>query len=181
MHAVYARVSTDDKGQDPTNQLMQMPAHDIEFIDYASGKSGDREAFQAMMRAAAEHRFDSITFWSIDRFSREGGFNVLVYLKRLEALGIKWFSVREPYLNSENPMRDTIICLMGDIAAQERLRISERVKAGMCRAKAKGTKSGNPIGRRRAGLESQCRELRATGLTFREVARALRVSLGYVH
>ena len=32
--AVYCRVSTDDKGQDPLNQLMQMPAHQMEFVDY---------------------------------------------------------------------------------------------------------------------------------------------------
>ena len=41
--AIYARVSTDDKGQDPLNQVMSMPEHQLSFVDHASGKSGDRE------------------------------------------------------------------------------------------------------------------------------------------
>ena len=46
--AIYARVSTDDKGQDPENQLAQLRAwcantgHQIarEYVDYASGAKG---------------------------------------------------------------------------------------------------------------------------------------------
>ena len=46
--AIYARVSTDDKGQDPENQLRELRAwainsgHKIsqEYVDYESGRKG---------------------------------------------------------------------------------------------------------------------------------------------
>jgi DNA invertase Pin-like site-specific DNA recombinase len=48
--AIYARVSTDDKGQDPENQLRQLRAwcanagHEIvhEYIDHESGRKGTK-------------------------------------------------------------------------------------------------------------------------------------------
>jgi DNA invertase Pin-like site-specific DNA recombinase len=57
--ALYARVSTDDKGQDPENQLAQLPewcersGHEIarEYVDHESGRNGadKRKAFAAML------------------------------------------------------------------------------------------------------------------------------------
>jgi DNA invertase Pin-like site-specific DNA recombinase len=70
--AAYCRVSTDDKGQDPLNQIMQTPPHELKFVDFASGKSGDREQFKAMLLAAERHEFDALVFWSFDRLTREG-------------------------------------------------------------------------------------------------------------
>jgi DNA invertase Pin-like site-specific DNA recombinase len=85
--AIYARVSTDDKGQDPLNQVMQMPVHDLDFIDYASGKTGDGERFKAMLEAAKRHEFDALVFWSFDRLTREGALETLQYLRSLDELG----------------------------------------------------------------------------------------------
>ena len=68
--AIYARVSTDDKGQDPLNQVMSMPEHQLSFVDHASGKSGDREQFQRMLESAERHEFDCLIFWSFDRLTR---------------------------------------------------------------------------------------------------------------
>ena len=39
--AIYAWVSTDDKGQDPLNQVMSMPEHQLSFVDYASEMKRD--------------------------------------------------------------------------------------------------------------------------------------------
>ena len=60
--AVYARVSTDDKGQDPENQLRQLRAwcasagHEIvcEYVDHCSGGKGaeKRPEFAAMLADA---------------------------------------------------------------------------------------------------------------------------------
>jgi DNA invertase Pin-like site-specific DNA recombinase len=80
--AIYARVSTDDKGQDPENQLAQLrqwclaAGHQIidEYIDYESGRKGadKRKAFAALSDDAHRRRFDCVVFWALDRFSREG-------------------------------------------------------------------------------------------------------------
>ena len=54
--AIYARVSTDDKGQDPENQLRQLrewcAGHEIahEYVDQESGRKGTngRKQFAAL-------------------------------------------------------------------------------------------------------------------------------------
>ena len=69
--ALYARVSTKDKGQDVENQLRQLrefcrkQGWEVvqEYIDHASGKRSDREQFQAMFSAASRREFDCLLFW----------------------------------------------------------------------------------------------------------------------
>jgi DNA invertase Pin-like site-specific DNA recombinase len=179
--AVYCRVSTDDKGQDPLNQTMQMPSHELEFVDFASGKSGDREQFKAMLLAAERHEFDALVFWSFDRLTREGALETLQYLRRLDELGIKWRSLTEPYLDSCGPFKDVMVAMIATAAKMERERLSARTKAGMQRVMTHGTASGQPVGRPRVGLESRCRELRAAGLSFKRIGISLGVSPAYVH
>ena len=80
--AIYARVSTDDKGQSPENQLRELRAwcvnagHEIahEYVDHESGrKSADkRKHFAALFDDAAKRKFNGVLFWALDRFSREG-------------------------------------------------------------------------------------------------------------
>src|SRR5215469_6804274 len=64
------------------------------------------------------------------------------------------------------------------IAQQERIRLAERTKAGLQRAKA----AGNQIERRprRVFQRSQVLELRAAGQSWRQIATALGVGLGTV-
>jgi DNA invertase Pin-like site-specific DNA recombinase len=180
--AIYARVSTDDKGQDPLNQVLSMPAHDpsLAFIDYASGKSGDRCEFQRMLHAAERKEFELLVFWSFDRLTREGALETLQYLKRLDDLGIAWKSLTEPYLDSCGPFKDVMIAMIATAAKMERERMSARVKAGMARIKVSGTKTGKPVGRPQINLGVECRALRAQGLTMKEISRRLGVSAAYV-
>jgi predicted site-specific integrase-resolvase len=80
--AIYARVSTNDKGQDPENQLRELRAwcvnsgHTIsrEYVEQESGrKAGEkRKQFAALFEDAAKRKIDLVLFWALDRFSREG-------------------------------------------------------------------------------------------------------------
>ena len=62
--------------------------------------------------------------------------------------------------------------MMGVFAEFERGMIQERVRAGLARAKAKGTKSGKAIGRPAVSpaIEDRIRELRAEGLGMLKIA-----------
>jgi len=179
--AIYARVSTDDKGQDTDNQLLQMPAHDLEFIDHATGKNTARPQFRAMMDAARAHKFDTLVFWSLDRLTRTGIEDTLAILRKLTDLGIKWRSVKEPFLDTTQATGSLMIALFSWIAEQERIRLSERTKAGMARVKANGSESGKPIGRPQLNLETRCKQLKAEGLKPRDIAHRLMVSRTYVY
>ena len=64
--ALYARVSTKDKGQDTENQLAALRdfsdkhgwaiAHD--YVDRATGKPSDREQFKRLFQDASQRAFD---------------------------------------------------------------------------------------------------------------------------
>ena len=153
--AIYARVSTDDKGQDPENQLRELRAwcshsdHAIvqEYIDRQSGRRGadKRQQFAALLEAAARRKFDCVLFWALDRFSREGMAQTIAHLQRLTADGVSFHSYTEPHLSTDNELvRNVLLALRSSLAKLETQKISERTRAGMARAKAKGIKIGRP-------------------------------------
>jgi DNA invertase Pin-like site-specific DNA recombinase len=173
--ALYSRVSTKDGRQDAQNQLDQLRTFAAtqhwtilrEYIDQASGKSGDRPQFKAMMKAASMREFDMVLFWSLDRLSREGVLQTLTYLQTLTSYGVGWKSFTEQYLDSCGIFRDAVLSILATIAKQERIRLSERTMAGLARARKQGRVGGRP----RVVVDRQrIRELRAAGNTFRAIA-----------
>ena len=183
--ALYARVSTKDKGQDAENQLRQLRGFvagqgwklSREFIDRASAKSSDRAEFQRMMDAAGRREFDLVLFWSLDRFSREGVLATLLHLQRLTSYGVEWRSFTEQYLDSCGVFRDAVLSILATIAKQERIRISERVTAGMERARSAGSVLGRP---KVVTNRERVRELRAAGSSLGAIARQMDVSASTV-
>lgn len=180
--AIYARVSTRDKGQDVRNQLEQLRAycdkqgwHIVnEYIDQRSGKNGDRDQFQRMMSHAYQREFDLVLFWSLDRFSREGSYETLQYLKKLDSFGIAFKSFTEQYLDGTGIFKDAIIAILGALANQERVRLSERVVAGLERARKQGRVGGRPKVRHERDKDAaQIRKLREEGQSYREIADEL--------
>jgi DNA invertase Pin-like site-specific DNA recombinase len=182
MSILYARVSTKDKGQDVSNQLRQLREFcrkqewEVveEYIDRASGKHSDRERFQAMFAAASRREFDLVLFWSLDRFSREGTVETLQHLQRLTSYGVAWRSFTEQYLDSTGIFKDAVIGILAAVAKQERVRLSERVHAGLERAKAQGRVGGRPRIRRDRDRDAKIiRQMRAEGDSYGEIADAL--------
>jgi DNA invertase Pin-like site-specific DNA recombinase len=96
------------------------------------------------LTAAAKREFDVLVFWSLDRLTREGALATLRYLETLTSYGVGYRSFTETYLDSIEPFRDAIVAILGCIARQERQRISERVLAGLARAKREGRIGGRP-------------------------------------
>jgi DNA invertase Pin-like site-specific DNA recombinase len=179
--AIYARVSTADGRQDTENQLAELRRFAntqgweiaAEYIDDESGGRADRKEFRRMFTDAAQRQFDVLLFWALDRLTREGALETLQYLNRLSGYGVGFRSFTEPYLDSCGIFKDAVIAILGVIAKQERLRISERVRAGLCRAQEKGTRSGNPVGRPKAIFDRQkVADLRNQGWSWREIGRA---------
>ena len=77
--------------------------------------------------------------------------------------------------------RDAVISILAVIAKQERLRIRERVRAGLHRARECGTKSGRPVGRPKAvARRDRAADLRRQGLSWTQVAGELGTSVASV-
>lgn len=187
--ALYTRVSTKDKGQETANQTRQLrefcAAQDWiivnEYEDHDSGSKADRAQFQKLMTDASQRRFDLVLFWALDRLTREGALETLQHLTRLSSYGVGFRSFTEPYLDSCGLFKEVVIAIIGTIAKQEKVRISERVRAGLYRAKTQGTKSGKPIGRPRILIANdRVVELRTTGLSWRAIAQGTGASVASV-
>jgi DNA invertase Pin-like site-specific DNA recombinase len=153
--AIYARVSTADRGQDPENQLDQLRAwcasagHEVfaEYVDHESGRKGTngRAQFAALFEDASRRKFDMVLFWALDRFSREGMTATILHLQRLASYGVAFHSYTEQHLATDNELvRNILLALLASLAKVEAQKISERTKAGMARAKAAGKRIGRP-------------------------------------
>jgi DNA invertase Pin-like site-specific DNA recombinase len=180
--AIYARVSTLDKGQDPENQLRELRAwcansgHTItrEYVENESGRKGadKRKQFAALFEDAAKRKFDLVLFWALDRFSREGMAQTIGHLQRLNSYGVSFHSYTEPHLGTDNELVSNILlALLSSLAKVEAQKISERTKAGMARARSKGIKIGRP----RLGIEvrQKIAQRAAKGETPYAIAKAL--------
>jgi DNA invertase Pin-like site-specific DNA recombinase len=183
--ALYARVSTRDKGQDTENQLTQLRAFAKtqgwmvvhEYIDRATGKHSDREQFQKLFADASKRRFDLVLFWSLDRFSREGVLETLNHLRRLEAAGVGFRSFTEQYLDSCGIFKDAVLSILATIAKQERIRLSERTIAGLEKARKQGRVGGRP---RLIVDREEVVRLDEEGLTMAEIGAHLGISAASV-
>jgi DNA invertase Pin-like site-specific DNA recombinase len=182
--AIYARVSTDDKGQDPENQLRQLRAwcasagHEIvrEYVDRESGRKGskERKQFATLFDDAHKRKFDCVLFWALDRFSREGMVPTIMHLQRLSACGVGFHSYTEAHLATDNELvRNILLALLASLAKLEAQKIGERTRAGMAKAKAKGVRIGRPT--IRLNLQEQIAERIAAGQTPYRIAKDLKI------
>ena len=180
--AIYGRVSTKTKGQDTENQLIQLREYckrmeyDIykEYIDEESGGNPNRVSFQQLFTDAKKRKYDLLLFWSLDRFSREGVRKTIFYLQDLEDCGVTFKSYTEQYLDSTGLFKDAIIALLSTLSRQEKVRLTERVVAGLQKARLQ-----NRIGGRKRideNLQIQVKVLKKDKCSNREIARRLNIS-----
>ena len=150
--AIYARVSTDDKGQDVENQLLQLReycrlrGHEV-YKEYTENITGTgkkkRPMFEEMMQDARRRKFDIILVWSYDRFSR-AGLKDIHFINDLNEWGVKFVSYQESFLDTTTEMGELLLPIFAWIAKQEARKISERTKAGLQRARSEGKSLGRP-------------------------------------
>lgn len=183
--ALYARVSTLDKGQDPETQLVQLRQYAqarnfeivTEYIDYASGTSEDRTQYKLMMDAAKKRKIDVVLVWRYDRFARSTQALVNA-LKEFQSLGIDFISYQEN-IDTTTPTGELIFHVMASLAQFESSLISQRVKAGMARAKAQGKHIARPSIAKE--LQTKIIELQQEGLSMNKISKTLGIAYGTVY
>lgn len=183
--ALYARVSKDDGKMEVGNQLHELREFCArsgwmvsgEYIDKVTGSHSDRPQFNRLFEDASKRKFDLVLFWALDRFSREGTLATLQHLEKLSAYRVNWRSYQEAYLDSCGPFKDVVVSLMATLAKQERLRISERTRAGLKRAR----REGKVLGRPRVHVDiAKVREMQAAGDGLRGIAETTGWSLSSI-
>jgi DNA invertase Pin-like site-specific DNA recombinase len=133
-----------------------------------------------MFEAASRREFDVVLFWALDRLSREGTVETLNHLQRLTNYGVHWRSFTEQYLDSTGIFREAVIGILAAVAKQERIRISERVHAGLAKARKQGRIGGRPKAEDDAKLVQTVQRLRAAGKSVRQIAAEAEISTNTV-
>lgn len=182
--AVYARVSTEDKGQNPETQLLPLREHAasrgwevIEYVDHASARDlRGRRRWRQLLADARDRRVDLVLVWKLDRFARSA-LDALQWLEQLDRYGVG-FKILTQDIDTTTSSGRLVFTVLAAVAEMEREIIRERVKAGMDRARSENRQLGRP---KRQPVESHRRypEIRALvldgTLTRAEGARRLHV------
>jgi DNA invertase Pin-like site-specific DNA recombinase len=174
--AIYARVSTSDKGQDLDTQLMPLKdyaeargwqIYEI-FTDEMSGAKENRPALNKLMDCAQKRRFDVVLVYRFDRFARSSR-SLINALELFNSIGVDFCSFQEN-IDTSTPAGKVLFTMISAFAEFERAIISERVKSGLVKARAKGKKLGRP----EVHFDnSKILELRHKGLSVREIGSKL--------
>ena len=183
--ALYARVSTSDKGQDPEMQLRELREHCQrrgwtiigEYVDVGiSGSKDSRPELNKLVADAHRRKLDALLVWKLDRFGRSLK-HLVNSLAEFEALGVAFISLKES-LDLTTPAGRLMFGVISAMAEFERDLIRERVKAGIANRRAKGFR----VGRKPIILDAgRLATMRLEGLTIRGIANQLACSPALVH
>ena len=155
-------------------------ANDCVYVEQGrSSRSGARRRplFEHMKRDAARGLFQSLLVWKVSRLGRDMR-EVIATVYELADLGI----MVVPIHSQTGPITSTMGRLLWAIQAwyaeMENGERSETIRAGLARAKAKGKRLGRP---RVFVSRSRIDVLRASGASWRTIARELGVGMGTVY
>lgn len=172
--AIYARVSTVDRQhvENQINTLREYANREFNspeiwlYVDKLSGSRADRPELKRMLSDGKSGRYQVLLIWALDRLSREGISKMTTYLEQLKSSGIRVISHQETWLDTEGPMSELLVAIFAWMAKQERLRLGERIKAGLVSARKRGKRLGRPL----TGIDfSKAERMRSSGSTYREI------------
>jgi DNA invertase Pin-like site-specific DNA recombinase len=166
----YARVSTDDQNLDLQERALSDAGVGQIFTDRVSGATQSRPGLDAAL--AALQKGDTLVVWRLDRLGRS-----LPHLISVVAeLGNRdvGFQSLSDQLDTTSAQGRLVFHMMGALAEFERALISERTRAGVQAARARGVR----LGRRPTLTASQiehAKSLIASGESPSAVAHTFRV------
>lgn len=178
--ALYARVSTSLKldRQDPTTQLLPLREFcrrrgweiAAEYVDDLSAVKY-RPRYEEMLADAYRRRFDIIVVVRLDRIFRSVEEFVRT-VRRLNQYGVRFLCTDQPIdTDRTDPAGQLLMTIIAAVAEFERTLISERVKAGIQRARAQGKTWG---GRQPKVIDLvRAQQLQQQGLSVQRIAAAL--------
>jgi DNA invertase Pin-like site-specific DNA recombinase len=179
--AVYIRVTPYDPNPEP--QLLELRKTAAQrgcevvavFTDKVSGTKAKRPALDQLLSDARRDRFDLVMVWSCDRIGRSTR-HFLEVLDELNRLHVVFCAVREE-IDTAGPQASAIALFTGVLAGLERSLTSERVRAGMRRARL----DGQHIGRQPLQLDHAAIHFdRQQGHSLQQIAKDHRISTATV-
>jgi DNA invertase Pin-like site-specific DNA recombinase len=144
----------------------------------ASGAFGRevRAQYDAMLKQGVQAKFDVVLAWDVSRLSRSL-VDLVTTLEELHACGIDLY-LHQQAIDTTTPAGKAMFQMCGVFAEFERGILSERVKAGLNRAKSEGKLLGRPV---KVANIKKILEDRQRGKTIRQIAENQQLSVGKVH
>jgi DNA invertase Pin-like site-specific DNA recombinase len=172
----YARVSTKDQSViSQVDALVGAGAVKV-FQEHASGVSQARPRWQACLDHLQPGNVLVVT--DLTRLGRSTA-DLSSIVAMLGEMGVGFRSLAEPWLDTTTAHGQLIFNMFAALAEYERSRLSERTRAGLAAARARGRNGGRPRAMTPA-KEEAAHHLRAQGKTLQDIAAALGVSLSTV-
>ncbi len=147
--AIYARVSTDDKAQDPDSQLYALREFCMraewevveEYVDRARAKDfKHRIAWALLLKDARQRNFKVVLVFKLDRAFRSVR-ECCNQTHEWDAMGIKFVASSQD-IDTTTPMGQYFLHNLAAVAELESSLISDRVKSGIARTRAQGNRYG---------------------------------------
>jgi len=147
--ALYARVSTKDKEQDPETQLMPLrdwarrqDLETVEYVDHATGRHQGRPEFQRLLM---DLRRGSLDVVAVTRLSRAGRSvrDLQAFMDELESRGVRFACIQQP-IDTSTAVGRFMATMLAAVAELEVEMITESVKEGLDRARRQGKRLGRP-------------------------------------
>jgi len=181
--ALYCRVSTGNQSTGLEAQVRALRDYCTRnsITDYViyedenqSGVKQSRPALDRMMRDVRDGFIGKVIVYSFSRYARSVT-HLLRALEEFKKINVGFVSITES-IDTNTPLGSAVFTILGAVAQLERDLIAERVRNGLANAKAKGIR----IGRLKTRDSDLIRKLRASGMTFRHIAKIAKCSTGAV-
>jgi DNA invertase Pin-like site-specific DNA recombinase len=134
----YVQCSTAEQNEARQLKMMEEQYAEKVFIDKASGKNTDRQAFKEMM--AFVRTEDIVIVESISRIARNTR-DLLAIVSELTEKGVEFISLKEN-IDTTSPTGRFMLTVFGALAELERENILERQREGIEIAKSEGKYKG---------------------------------------
>ena len=136
----YARVSTHEQNLDLQRDTLEAAGCKRIFEDMLSGAKSERPGLAQLKDHLREG--DTLVIWRLDRLGRSLK-DLIEWVNYLEEQGIALNSLQES-IDTSTPTGKLVFHIFGALAEFERNLISERSRAGMEAARARGRRGGRP-------------------------------------
>ena len=162
MRVGYVRCSTIEQNEARQLKMMEEQKAEKLFIDKASGKNTDRDAFKKMM--AFVRAGDIVVVESISRIARNTR-DLLSIVSDLTARQVEFVSLKES-IDTTTPQGRFMLTVFGALAELERENILERQREGIEIAKSAGKYKGRkPLDVDETRFKGTCARWRAGEIT----------------
>ena len=184
MFAAYVRVST--TGQNEIGQRREIArwlrgngVSNVQwFVERESGNDMDRPQLELLQAAIFKGDVNGVVVWKLDRLSRNMK-DGIVTLEEWLSKGVRFISVTQNF-DFAGSIGRIVAALLFGLAEMEQETRRERQAVGIAAAKERGVYSGRKRGTFKA-TPRRASELRKSGLTVAEIAKAMGVSRATVH